>query len=109
MPSSTCGTQLYFSLAKDTGDQFYLLSASGMTVARSKTGSAFAKDRSRAERELRAEFFGPLKKSGAEDIRFLALLAVAKTFVVLGQLATKEEVQKYLLVVSEVSFRGGWF
>jgi len=50
-----------------------------------------------------------LKKSGAEDIRFLALLAVAKTFVVLGQLATKEEVQKYLLVVSEVSFRGGWF
>jgi len=98
-----------YAFAKDTGDQFYLLSAGEMTVVRRKTGSAFAKDRSRAERELRAEFFGTLKKSGAEDIRFLALLAVAKTFVVLGQLATKEEVQKYLLVVSEVSFRGGWF
>jgi hypothetical protein len=91
-----------FAFARDTGEGLSLLSGSGRTVARSRTGAAFANERSKAERRLRKDFFEPLKRAGADNSRFLALLTVAKRFVVLGSLGTDDEVQDYLLAVSEV-------
>lgn len=88
--------------ASDSGQGFYLLSGSGMTAARSRTGSGGANERSKIERRLRREFFDPLKKTGADDDEFLALLAVAKKFVVLGLFGTKVEVQDYLVAISKV-------
>ena len=79
-----------------------MLSGSGMTAARSRTGSGGANERSKIERRLRREFFDPLKKTGADDDEFLALLAVAKKFVVLGLFGTKVEVQDYLVAISKV-------
>jgi hypothetical protein len=78
--------------AKDASECFYLLSGSGMTAAHSRTGSAHANQRPKTERKLRETFFGPLKKTGTDNACFLALLAVAKKFVVLGSLGTGEEV-----------------
>lgn len=90
------------AFAKDVGDHLYRLSGSGMTAVRRNTGSATAIERSKAERRLRREFFDPLKQAGADDSCFLALLSVAKMFVVLGLLRTEEEVQDYLITVSKV-------
>jgi hypothetical protein len=92
-----------YAYAKDTGDSLYLLSGSGRTAAHGRTGSACASERSKAERRLRKYFFEPLKRTGADDARFLALLSVAKKFVVLGLLRTEDEVQDYLLAVSKVT------
>ena len=91
------------AFVREAGESFYLLSGSGMTVARCRTGSASASERSKTERKLRREIFDPLKRAGAEDPSFLALLAVAKKFVVLGSLGTKEEVESYLFTVSKVT------
>ncbi|KAK5651649.1 hypothetical protein OQA88_11824 [Cercophora sp. LCS_1] len=77
------------------GDYLTRLSCEGISSAWTRAGSAFAVDRSKVERKLRREFFQPLKHAGGED-EFLALLGVAKTMVVLGFLATLEEVQNYL-------------
>ncbi|KAL0934909.1 uncharacterized protein CTRU02_209500 [Colletotrichum truncatum] len=85
---------------KDTGDYFFLLSNRGATVTCQKTGSGYASSRSKAERKLRKEFFKPLKKAMASNESFLALLSVAKKFVVVGSLSTLEEVQDYLLALS---------
>nr|XP_036581373.1 uncharacterized protein CTRU02_08423 [Colletotrichum truncatum]KAF6789724.1 hypothetical protein CTRU02_08423 [Colletotrichum truncatum] len=84
----------------DTGDYFFLLSNRGATVTCQKTGSGYASSRSKAERKLRKEFFKPLKKAMASNESFLALLSVAKKFVVVGSLSTLEEVQDYLLALS---------
>jgi len=100
---NTVGFLAVSAFITETGEKFYRLSASGMTVTQGGTGSAFAERRSKAERKLRSEFLGPLKRAGAKDVRFLALLSVAKAFVVLGHLRTEEEVQKYMLQVSEVT------
>ena len=94
-----------FAFAKDAGDCLYRLSGSGMTALRRSTGSVTAIERSKAERKLRREFFDPLKRAGADDSCFLALLSVAKRFVVLGLLRTEEEVQDYLITVSKVRLR----
>jgi hypothetical protein len=90
------------AFASDAGDGFYRLSGSGKTAGRSRTGSAWASERSKIEKKLREEFFDPLKKGGTDDAGFLALLAVAKRFVVLGLLTTKDEVQDYLIAISKV-------
>jgi hypothetical protein len=90
------------AFASNSGDGFYLLSGSGKTVARNRTGFAWARERSKTERRLRREFFDPLKTAGADDTGFLALLAVAKKFVVLGLLGTEVEVQDYLIAISKV-------
>ncbi len=90
------------AFVREAGEGFYLLSGSGMTVARCRSGSASASERSKVERKLWREIFDPLKRAGAEDPMFLALLAVAKKFVVLGSLGTKEEVERYLFAVSKV-------
>ena len=92
-----------FAFITDTGEGFYLLSGSGMTVIHRKSGSVSASKRSKADRKLRKEFFDPLKRAGAEDSCFLALLAVAKNFVIQGSLRTEEEVQNYLLTVCKVT------
>ncbi|KAK3296691.1 uncharacterized protein B0H64DRAFT_390091 [Chaetomium fimeti] len=89
------------AFASDWGDGFYLFSGSGKTAAHNRTGSAWARERSKTERKLRREFFDPLKKVGTDDAGFLALLAVAKRFVVLGLLGTKDEVQDYLIAISK--------
>ncbi len=94
-----------FAFAKDAGDSLYRLSGSGMTALRRNAGSVTAIERSKAERKLRREFFDPLKRAGVDDFRFLALLSVAKKFVVLGLLRTEEEVQDYLITVSKVRLR----
>ena len=90
------------AFASNSGDGFYLLSGSGKTTARNRIGSAWASERSKTERRLRREFFDPLKTAGADDASFLALLAVAKKFVVLGLLGTEVEVQDYLIAMSKV-------
>lgn len=92
-----------FVFVKNTGEYLFLLSGSGKTVARSRSGSAYAHERSKAENRLRKGFFEPLKSADAKDARFLALLAVAEKFVALGLLRTDEEVQDYLLTVAKVS------
>jgi hypothetical protein len=92
--------------AKDTSECFYLLSGSGKTAAHSRTGSAHASQRSKTERKLRKTVFGPLKKTGTDNTSSLALLAVAKKFVVLGLLWTGEEVLDYLFKISKVSCFG---
>ncbi|KAH6840603.1 hypothetical protein B0I37DRAFT_384656 [Chaetomium sp. MPI-CAGE-AT-0009] len=89
------------AFASDSGGAFYLFSGSGKTAIHSRNGSAWASERSKAERRLRREFFDPLKKAGADDASFLALLAVAKKFVVLGLLGTENEVQDYLIAISK--------
>lgn len=89
------------AFASDSGDGFYLFSGSGKTAIHSRTGSTWASERSKAERRLRRVFFDPLKKAGANDAGFLALLAVAKKFVVLGLLGTENEVQDYLIAISK--------
>jgi hypothetical protein len=91
------------AFAKDGSEGFYLLSGSGMTVAHRRTGSAHAIERSKTERKLRETFFGPLKKAGANNACFLALLAVAKKFLGLGFLRTRGDVVDYLFVISKVS------
>lgn len=90
------------TFASNYGDGLYLLSGSGMTAAHSGIGSVRANERSKTEKRLRKEFFDPLKKAGTEDAGFLALLAVAKEFVVRGSLRTKAEVEDYLIAISKV-------
>lgn len=90
------------AFASDPGDGFYLLSGSGKTARPSRTGSVGASERSKIEKKLRRELFDPLKKGGTDDAGFLALLAVAKKFVVLGLLETKEEVQDFLITIAKV-------
>ncbi|GAB1314662.1 hypothetical protein MFIFM68171_04872 [Madurella fahalii] len=94
-----------FAFVKDAGECFCRLSGRGKTVARSRTGSTSASECSKTERKLQREFFEPLKRAGADDACFLALLAVAKKFVVLGLFGTEEEVQGYLFTVSREYFK----
>ncbi|KAI3537967.1 hypothetical protein CSPX01_09764 [Colletotrichum filicis] len=84
----------------DIADFFYRLSGSGKTVQCTKRGSAYASERSKAERILREELFHPLQRSSPYSMPFLALLSVAERFVVLGSLGTLEEVQDYLVAIS---------
>ncbi|GJC90401.1 hypothetical protein ColLi_13239 [Colletotrichum liriopes] len=88
------------AFSQDTGDFFYRLSGCGKTVQCTKRGSAYADERSKAERKLRNEVFDPMKKSESANVAFLALLSVAEKFVVLGSLGTLEDVQGYLVGVS---------
>ncbi|GKT97676.1 hypothetical protein Ct61P_15526 [Colletotrichum tofieldiae] len=90
------------AFSRDTGDFFYRLSGCGKTVQCTKRGSAYADERSKAERKLRKEVFDPMKKSESANVAFLALLSVAEKFVVLGSLGTLEDVQGYLVGVSRV-------
>ncbi len=97
------GTFLAFvGFVKNAGACFHLLSGNGKTVENNSTGSASAAERSKTEKKLRREFFQPLKGAKAQDPCFPALLSVAKKFVVMGLLRTKEEVQAFLLDVFKV-------
>ncbi|OHE94377.1 hypothetical protein CORC01_10305 [Colletotrichum orchidophilum] len=84
----------------DTGDFFYRLSGCGKTVHCTKRSSAYTIERSKAEKRLRKEVFDPMKKSESGNVAFLALLSVAKRFVVLGSLGTLKDVQDYLVAIS---------
>ncbi|KAK2039636.1 hypothetical protein LZ31DRAFT_558594 [Colletotrichum somersetense] len=88
------------AFSRDTGDFFYRLSGCGKTVQCIKRGSAYAGERSKAERKLQKEVFDPMKESESGNVAFLALLSVAEKFVVLGSLGTLEDVRGYLVGVS---------
>ncbi|KAK1450734.1 hypothetical protein CCUS01_02190 [Colletotrichum cuscutae] len=88
------------AFSRDIGDFFYRLSGCGKTVHGARRGSAYASERSKVERRLRKEMLDPMKKSGTGDEVCLAWLSVAKKFVVLGSLATVEDVKGYLVTVS---------
>ncbi|KXH56874.1 hypothetical protein CSAL01_06122 [Colletotrichum salicis] len=88
------------AFSQDIGDFFYRLSGCGKTVRGSRRGSAYASQRSKAEKRLRKEVLDPMKKSWSGNAVFLALLSVAKSFVVLGSLGTLEDVQDYLVAIS---------
>lgn len=90
------------AFAQDTGDVFYRLSGCGKTVHAIRRSSAYARERSKAERRLRRDLFNPMKNSGESNVVFLALLAVAKSFVILGSLGTLEHAQDYLVAISRV-------
>lgn len=90
------------AFAQDTGDVFYRLSGCGKTVHAMRKSSAYARERSKAERRLRRDLFNPMKNSGESNVVFLALLAVAKSFVILGSLGTLEHAQDYLVAISRV-------
>ncbi|KAF0328659.1 hypothetical protein GQ607_004071 [Colletotrichum asianum] len=88
------------AFSQDTGEVFYRLSGCGKTVQATRSSSAYTHERSKAEKRLRKGLFDPMKKSGSGNVVFLALLSVAKNFVILGSLGTFEQVQDYLVAIS---------
>jgi len=92
----------------DHSEFFFALSGRGRSIARFRAGcEPAAAARSKAERILRQEFFGPLERRGKAAARGLdpemgALLSMAKSFVVGGKFQTRADVVDYLQAVSTV-------
>ncbi|EXF86033.1 hypothetical protein CFIO01_07601 [Colletotrichum fioriniae PJ7] len=59
------------AFAQDTGDVFYRLSGCGKTVHAMRRSSAYAKERSKAERRLRRDLFDPMKNSGEGNVEVI--------------------------------------
>ncbi|KAK7451367.1 hypothetical protein Landi51_04738 [Colletotrichum acutatum] len=59
------------AFAQDTGDVFYRLSGCGKTVQTMRRSSAYAKERSKAERRLRRDLFDPMKNSGEGNMEVI--------------------------------------
>ncbi|KAF9771804.1 hypothetical protein IL306_010529 [Fusarium sp. DS 682] len=90
------------AFGKENGAAFFSFSGNGQTVVCERRGSAFTSVKSKQEKRLQEEFFEPLRRAMSENPSFVALLSVAKRFVLLGNMGTIQEIHVFLVNIAEV-------